>query len=106
MTQARRQRLHAIEAIAPVAPTNASTARHFGMSSHWRRVAVLVFACVNVASVGVFFVVFIGVVVSPPSPRNLTYLLVAGSLAFAVLVMGQFVHWSRLALRVIKERRS
>lgn len=83
-----------------------STVPYVDTSSRWRRFALFLFACVNVASVGVFFVVFVGVVSSPPSPRNSTYMLVAGSLAFSVLVIGQFIHWSRLALCAIKDRRS
>jgi hypothetical protein len=71
----------------------------------WHRVALILFACVNVASIGIFFAVFVGVVMSPPSPRNALFLLVIGGFALGVLVMGQFFYWSRLALRRVKERR-
>jgi hypothetical protein len=85
---------------------NTATSQHVQMSPHrLQRLAVLAFAFVNAASVGVFFVVFIGVVVFPPLPRDATFVLVVGSFAFAVLVMGQFVHWSRLALRALRKRR-
>jgi hypothetical protein len=85
---------------------DSATSQHAEMSSHrLQRLGVLAFALVNAASVGVFFVVFIGVVVFAPLPRDATFVLVVGSLAFAVLVMGQFVHWSRLALRALRGRR-
>ena len=76
-----------------------STPRHVGVSTAaWRRFGIIAFACLNAASLGVFFVVFVGVVVLPAEPRTLVYLLVAGSFAFAVLVMGRFPHWAHLAL--------
>ena len=85
---------------------NTATSQHVEMPPHrLQRLAVLAFAFVNAASIGVFFVVFIGVVVFPPLPRDATFVLVVGSFAFAVLVMGQFVHWSRLALRALRNRR-
>ena len=71
----------------------------------WQRFVVVVFACINVASLGVFFAVFVGVVLVPPNPRNLVFLLAVGSFALAVLVMGQFVSWSRVALRAYRGRR-
>jgi putative Ca2+/H+ antiporter (TMEM165/GDT1 family) len=74
-------------------------------SPGWHRPALILFACVNAASIGTFFAVFVGAVLAPPHPRNAVFLLVTGGLAFAVLVMGQFVHWSQLALRRVKERR-
>lgn len=93
--------------VAAHPPADTSTALQVDMStSRWRRFAVVAFACFNAASLGIFFVVFVGVVVSPPAPRDAAFLLVAGSFAFAVLVMGQFVHWSRLALRAFKDARS
>ena len=83
-----------------------ATSQHAEMSTdRLQRLGVLAFALVNAASVGVFFVVFIGVVVVPPLPRDATFVLVVGSFAFAVLVMGQFVHWSRLALCALRKRR-
>lgn len=71
----------------------------------WHRAGLVLFACIDVAAIGTFFAVFVGVVISPPTPRGGTFVLVAGGLAFAVLVMGQFFHWSRLALSALKERR-
>lgn len=71
----------------------------------WHRLALICFACVNAAAIGIFFAVFVGVVISPPTPRNLLYFLVSGGFAFAVLALGQFFYWSRLALRRMKERR-
>jgi hypothetical protein len=68
-------------------------------SSHrpwWHSASLILFACLNVESTGVFFVVFVGVVISPPSPRSPLFLLVTG----------QFVYWSRIALRRVKERRA
>ena len=72
----------------------------------WQLAALVLFACIDVAAIGIFFVVFIGVVISPPAPRSTAFVLVTGGFAFAVLVLGQFFHWSRLALRVGQERRS
>ncbi len=63
------------------------------------------FACVNAASVGTFFVVFVGLIAFPPEPRSALFLLAVGSFALAVLIMGQFIYWSRLALRSFRERR-
>jgi hypothetical protein len=71
----------------------------------WHRLALICFACVNVAAIGIFFAVFVGVVMSPPNPRNLLFFLVAGGVAFAVLALGQFFYWSRLALGRLKGRR-
>jgi len=72
--------------------------------ARWHLPALVVFSCFNLAAVGIFFAVFVGVVLSPPEPRNAIHLLVAGSFAFAVLVLGQFVYWSRLALTEFKGR--
>ena len=72
----------------------------------WQRAALVLFACIDVAAIGTFFAVFIVVVMSPPTPRSTAFVLVAGGFAFAVLVLGQFFHWSRLALRALKERGS
>ena len=74
--------------------------------SNWRLFGVILFACVNLAALGVFFAVFVGLLVAPADPRQSLFALVAGSLAFAVLALGQFVHWSRLALETVKGRRS
>jgi nucleoside recognition membrane protein YjiH len=71
----------------------------------WQRAFLVVFACINLAAIGTFFAVFVGVVMAPPNPRSGIFLLVVGGFAFAVLVMGQFVYWSWLALRRFKERR-
>ena len=92
--------------MSPVIGSTLPTSQHVEVSTgRWRRLAVVLFACVNAASVGVFFVVFVGVVLSPPAPRNAQFLLIVGSFAFAVLVMGQFVHWSQAALRVVMRGR-
>lgn len=74
--------------------------------TRWHRLGVAIFACINVASLGVFFAVFVGIVMSPPEPRTLVFALVVGGVAFGVLVMGQFVYWSRLALRALRSRSS
>ena len=66
--------------------------------------ALVLFACLNVAALGIFFAVFVGVIASPPQPRNVIYLLVAGSFAFDALVLGQFLYWSRMALIELKAR--
>ena len=87
----------------PAAPVAAQTEPLTRPS--WQRAAVILFACIDVAAIGTFFAVFVGVVISPPTPRGGTFVLVAGGLAFAVLVMGQFFHWSHLALSALKERR-
>ena len=73
---------------------------------NWRLLGVILFACLNLAALGVFFAVFVGLLVAPPDPRHSLFALVAGSLAFAVLALGQFVHWSRIALKTVKGRRS
>ena len=75
------------------------------VTPRWHRPALIAFACINAASVGTFFVVFIGLIAFPPEPRSALFLLEVGSFALAVLVMGQFVYWSRLALRALRERR-
>ena len=75
-------------------------------ATRWQRFAVALFACINVASLGVFFAVFVGIVMFPPDPRTTVFGLVVGGFAFAVLVMGQFVYWSRLALRTFRARSS
>jgi hypothetical protein len=69
------------------------------------RAALIVFACLNTASIGVFFIVFVGLLFWYPEPRATVFLLTAGSMAFATLVMAQFVWWSRLALCALSERR-
>ncbi|MFM2099267.1 MAG: hypothetical protein RLZZ366_806 [Pseudomonadota bacterium] len=92
--------MHGAELSSETAMVSATIQRRW-----WHNMALVVFACINVASIGIFFAVFVGVVMSPPNPRNLLFLLVTGGFAFAVLVMGQFFYWSRLALRKIKERR-
>lgn len=66
------------------------------------RAALIVFACVSAAATGVFFTVSAGIILSSPSPLNALYSLEVGTLAFAVLVLGQLVHWSRLALCAIR----
>ena len=100
--------------MTPVLPAELRGANQSGVTTSlhvdiatpwWRRWGLIVFACVNAASVGIFFVVFIGLVAFPPEPRNALFLLAVGSFALAVLVMGQFVYWSRLALRSFRERR-
>ena len=83
----------------PSQPTSTS-------SKTLHHVALIVFACLNIASIGIFFAVFAGLVFAPPDPRARLLLLVAGSFAFAILAFGQFFHWSRLALRALRERRS
>jgi len=70
----------------------------------WHVPALVLFACLNVAALGIFFAVFVGVIASPPQPRNVIHLLVAGSFAFAALVLGQFFYWSRMALIELKAR--
>jgi len=72
--------------------------------ARWHLPALIVFSCFNLAALGIFFAVFVGVVLSPPEPRNAIHFLVAGSFAFAVLVLGQFVYWSRLVLTEFKGR--
>lgn len=84
----------------------ASTFPQGGQERLLWRAALSIFACVNAAATGVFFTVFAGLVYSPPSPRNALHSLLIGVLAFAVLILGQFIHWSRLALFAIKERGS
>ena len=71
-----------------------------------RRLGLIVFACLNIASIGVFFAVFAGLVFAPADPRARLALLVAGSFAFAILAFGQFFHWSRVALRALKAKQS
>jgi hypothetical protein len=70
----------------------------------WHVPALVLFGCLNVAALGIFFAVFVGVIASPPQPRNVIHLLVAGSFAFAALVLGQFFYWSRMALIELKVR--
>ena len=73
---------------------------------NWRLLGVILFACLNLAALGVFFAVFVGLLIAPADPRHSLFALVAGSLAFAVLALGQFVHWSRVALLTVKGRSS
>ena len=73
---------------------------------YWRLLGVILFACLNLAALGVFFAGLVGLLVAPADPRQSLFALVAGSLAFAVLALGQFVHWSRLALKTVKGRHS
>lgn len=85
---------------------DAKTSKYVDSSTRrWQRLGLNLFACVNAASVGTFFVVFVGLIAFPPEPRNALFLLAVGSFALAVLIMGQFIYWSRLALRSIRERR-
>lgn len=75
-------------------------------TTQWHRFAVVIFACINVASLGVFFAVFVGIVMSPPNLRTTVFALVVGGFSFAVLVTGQFFYWSTLALRALRPRSS
>ncbi len=84
------------QAIAPVEPPR----------SNVRVLGVILFACLNLASLGLFFAIFVGLIFAPSDPRRHLFALVAGSFAFAALALGQFVHWSRFALKVLKARRS
>ena len=70
----------------------------------WHVPALVFFVSLNVAALGIFFAIFLGVIASPPQPRNVIHLLVAGSFAFAALVLGQFFYWSRMALIELKVR--
>ena len=91
---------------ADIAADTRPSASSASATTRWQRFAVVLFACINVASLGVFFAVFVGIVMSPPNPRTTVFALVVGGFAFAVLVMGQFVYWSRLALRALRARSS
>ena len=71
---------------------------------NWRLLGVILFACLNLAALGVFFAGLVGLLVAPPDPRQSLFALIAGSLAFAMLSLGQFVHWSRLALKTLRGR--
>lgn len=92
--------------IADMAADTVPAATGADAKTAYQRLAVVVFACINFASLGVFFAIFVGIVMSPPNPRTTVFMLVVGGFAFAVLVMGQFVYWSRLALRALRARSS
>ena len=70
--------------------------------SNWRLLGVILFACLNLAALAVFFAGLVGLLLAAPDPRQSLFALVAGSLAFAILALGQFVHWSRVALKTLK----
>jgi hypothetical protein len=99
----------ATSSAALVSPAAAESAFTVAPSSQqlrplWLRLSLIAFACVDVAAIGIFFAVFIGVVISPPIPRSALCVAAAGGFAFAVLAMSQFAYWSWLLLRKIKGR--
>jgi cell shape-determining protein MreD len=98
----------ATSSAALVSPAAAESAHTVAPSSQqlrplWLRLSLIAFACVYGVAIGIFFAVFIGVVISP-IPRSALCMAAAGGFAFAVLAMSQFAYWSWLLLRTIKGR--